>query len=109
MADVFISKKEILEVPPFIRDAYLKAHQEGQQEGWHKGQQEGQTQGFLRGKVESILNLLRLRFVLKGFEHKALQAIFSDMDNDTLDKTLEKAVEVADLDAMKTWLVALDA
>lgn len=133
MVDVFISEQEMLEAPDFIRNAYLKARDEGLQEGKAeglkegeaeglrkgkveglkegeaKGREEGEKKGFIQAKIDSLLKLIHLRFDVPSFEATALQAIFSTMDRQMLDKALEKAIGVQSLDDMKVWLSSPDA
>lgn len=109
------NEQEILEIPEFIRNAYLRARHEGKQEGLREGEakgcQEGEEKGFRQAKIDSLMQVMHLRFDIDvhSFENTALQAIFSTMDRQMLDKALEKAIGVQSLDDMKVWLSSPDA
>lgn len=100
MVQTFISKHEIMESPPIIRDFYLKGQQEGHAEG--------RAEGILQGKVHYILKLLQLTIQqnLSKYDYAAIKNFLTAMDEATLDKAFQQAASVSDLAAFKAWLEA---
>lgn len=99
MVDMFISKNEIMESPPIVRDFYLKGHEEGFQEGLEKGEE--------RGIVKTTLNLLQMRQKMRKYDYNSINFALSAMDEATLNEAVKQAALLQDANAFKDWLETL--
>lgn len=103
MVDLFITRHEIMESPPIIRDFYLK----GEKEGIEQGLATGRKEGLLEAKVNATLELLEHNIILPKYDYDAIKTALSTMDKSTVDVAFRQAIKTKQLADFKGWLETL--
>lgn len=90
MVDMFISKEEMMNAPPIFRDSYLKGLEEGRK----------------NSQIESIIQILDVRFTLTSYDQQAIQSLLRNSKTEQFPKALSQAVTLPNLTDFQNWLVS---
>lgn len=107
MVNLFITRHEIMESPPIIRDFYLKGEKEGMEKGLEQGREKGILEGLHQAKINHTLELLQHTINLSNYDYNAIKFALGAMDNATLDVAFRQAIKTKQLADFKGWLETL--